>query len=325
MPPTAQFSVSVPTTSHLGDESRDDLRALGGGRVVRLEGEAGEPELGEPLRERAVVDPPLGHVRSDVDVQVVRALHEGARALARSTSRRRDCVVIERDPIARLVARSASTAALAAATRGSTPSSSSRSRAASISSTRRTACVRLPSSSALEEWPPITAAISLLEPLAVAAASAAAAGSRRRRPRAPFMKTERRSFSGAASPGCSETTSTGMPSGSRTPRRRRARRSRRRAPACRALAPGRGRAARRPRSARRSRRRARRARASAQATPCSGRRRSRRPEALAVPTRPLRAPSPPSSARARRRAGNRGPRVGGTRDALGGVERGTGS
>ena len=68
---------------HLRDESRDDLRALGRGRVVRLEREPREPELGETLRERAVVDPPLRHVRSDVDVQVVRALHEHARSLAR--------------------------------------------------------------------------------------------------------------------------------------------------------------------------------------------------------------------------------------------------
>ena len=82
MPPTAQLRVSVPTTSTSGNESRDDLRALGGRRVVRLQGEAREPELGEALRERAVVDPPLGHVRSDVDVQVVRALHERTRAVA---------------------------------------------------------------------------------------------------------------------------------------------------------------------------------------------------------------------------------------------------
>ncbi len=83
MPPTAQLSVSVPTTSHARDERRDDLGALGGRRVVRLEREACEPQLGEALRERAVVDPPLRHVRSDVDVQVVRALHEHSRALAR--------------------------------------------------------------------------------------------------------------------------------------------------------------------------------------------------------------------------------------------------
>ena len=66
----------------VGEQRRDDLRSLGGRRVVRLEGEPREPELGEALSERAIVDPPLGHVRSHVDVQVVRALHESPGTVA---------------------------------------------------------------------------------------------------------------------------------------------------------------------------------------------------------------------------------------------------
>ena len=42
MPPTARFSVSVPSTSTPGHETADDLRPLGGRGVVRLECEAGE-------------------------------------------------------------------------------------------------------------------------------------------------------------------------------------------------------------------------------------------------------------------------------------------
>ena len=136
---------------HLREERRDDLRALGGGRVVRLEGEAREPELGEALRERAVVDPPPRHVRSDVDVQVVGTLHENTRPLAR----RRPHSLLRRHgrtpPCGAPVASSARTAALAAAIRGSTPSSSSSSRAASISSTRRTACRLTPLDESLEQ------------------------------------------------------------------------------------------------------------------------------------------------------------------------------
>ena len=149
MPPTAQLRVSVPTTSHLRDERRDDLRALGGGRVVRLEGEPGEPELGETLRERAVVDPPLRHVRSDVDVQVVRTLHEHARPIARSrllgrAACRHDATL--RSP--RRARRAARRSPTRSAARRRARASSSR--AASISSTRRTACCPAPLERTLE-------------------------------------------------------------------------------------------------------------------------------------------------------------------------------
>ena len=87
IPPTAWFSVSVPTTSTPGTSRRDDLRPLGRRGVVRLEREAGEPELREAAGERHVVDPPRRHVGADVDVQVVRALRRAhARARSASTS-----------------------------------------------------------------------------------------------------------------------------------------------------------------------------------------------------------------------------------------------
>ena len=83
IPPTAWFSVERPDHLDARDDAGDDLRALGRRGVVRLEREAGEPELGEAAGERDVVDPPRRHVGRDVDVQVVRALDEHARAIAR--------------------------------------------------------------------------------------------------------------------------------------------------------------------------------------------------------------------------------------------------
>ena len=50
-----------------------DRRALRRRRVVRLEHEARQPELGEAAREPEIVDAPLREVRLDVDVQVVGA------------------------------------------------------------------------------------------------------------------------------------------------------------------------------------------------------------------------------------------------------------
>jgi hypothetical protein len=47
---------------------------------VRLEHEAREAEVGEAMRETEIVDAPLRKVRLDVDVQVVGATDELARA-----------------------------------------------------------------------------------------------------------------------------------------------------------------------------------------------------------------------------------------------------
>ena len=57
-----------------------DGRSLGRRHVVRLEHEARQPELGEAAREPEVVDAPLREIRLDVDVQVVGAADELARA-----------------------------------------------------------------------------------------------------------------------------------------------------------------------------------------------------------------------------------------------------
>ena len=161
---------------------RHDLRALGGRRVVGLEGEAREPELGEALREREVVDPPPRHVRSDVDVQVVGTLDEHARPLAR---RRRDgcCVVTVAPRVRRARARRA-------APRSPTRCAARhRARAAARApppSRRRVAprAAGFPRASRSSSGWPITAAISSSSQSAWPAASAARC-SRARRRRAP--------------------------------------------------------------------------------------------------------------------------------------------
>ena len=68
---------------HLGDDAADDGSPLGGRAVVRLEDEAGEPELGEAVRERDVVDLPLDDVGRDVDVGVEGAAEKLPGALGR--------------------------------------------------------------------------------------------------------------------------------------------------------------------------------------------------------------------------------------------------
>ena len=65
----------------LGDRLADHAGALGRRGVVRLEAEAGEPELGEAVGEREVADAPLDDVRGDVDVDVVAAADDLAGAL----------------------------------------------------------------------------------------------------------------------------------------------------------------------------------------------------------------------------------------------------
>ena len=141
-----------------GYERGDDLRALCCRGVVGLQREPGEPEVGEVPCERVIVDPPHGHVRSHVDVEIVRPFHEPACAVTRC-SRSGRLGRHEGTPRAS-AASSASCAALADAILGSTPSSTSRSRAACISSTRRAACLRLPSSARARNGRPIIAPIS---------------------------------------------------------------------------------------------------------------------------------------------------------------------
>ena len=179
IPPTARLSVIVPITSHARDDAGDDLRALGGGRVVRLEPEAGEPDLGEAAGERDVVDPArrARRARRGRAGRTRRARASRARSLGWCSHRR--LLSLSRRELGEQLA------ALAVAIRGSTPSSSSRSRAASISSTRRAACARLPSSRRSSSGRPITAAISLLQPLGVARSLGAPGGSRSRRRRGP--------------------------------------------------------------------------------------------------------------------------------------------
>ena len=67
IPPTALFSVIVPIARTPGT-ARNDLRALRRRRVVGLEAEAREADVGEPLCQRDVVDPALRDVRCDVNV-----------------------------------------------------------------------------------------------------------------------------------------------------------------------------------------------------------------------------------------------------------------
>ena len=63
-----------------GHSASHDGSALGRGRVVRLQHEAREAELGETAREREVVDPALREIRLDVDMQVVCPADELSRA-----------------------------------------------------------------------------------------------------------------------------------------------------------------------------------------------------------------------------------------------------
>ena len=53
-----------------------DGRPLRRRRVVRLEHESRQPELGEAPGEPEIVDPPLRQIRLDVDVEVVRAANQ---------------------------------------------------------------------------------------------------------------------------------------------------------------------------------------------------------------------------------------------------------
>ena len=132
-------------------DGRDDLRALGGRGVVRLECEPGEPELDEAARERDVVDPPS-------------AARPGRRGRAGRTRRARACAPARSVALIRLPAspslrpyRSSSSRARRAAPRSRSRSAARpRARAGGRGPppSRRpaaAACVRLPSSSALEE------------------------------------------------------------------------------------------------------------------------------------------------------------------------------
>jgi hypothetical protein len=67
---------------------------------VRLEHEAREAELGEAAGEPEVVDAPLREIRLDVDVQVVGAADELARAGDGSVCRRRQGALPPRAPAA---------------------------------------------------------------------------------------------------------------------------------------------------------------------------------------------------------------------------------
>ena len=120
---------------------------------MRLEHEAGQADLLEAAREADVVDAALDHVGRDVHVDVDTAAHQLSRA------RGGDCAspALTWRP---LPASERSQASLAAATRGSTSSSSSIATAAAISSTRRPACLRLPSTSRRSRRP--SAAVSVL-------------------------------------------------------------------------------------------------------------------------------------------------------------------
>ena len=74
---------------HARHGAAHDGRPLRRRRVVRLEHEAREPELGEAAREPEIVDAPLREVRLDVDVEVVGAADELACARRRLSGRRR--------------------------------------------------------------------------------------------------------------------------------------------------------------------------------------------------------------------------------------------
>ena len=63
-----------------GHDAAHDGRPLGGRGVVRLEDEAGQPDLLAAPRQADVVDPALDHVGRDVDVHVHAAADQLARA-----------------------------------------------------------------------------------------------------------------------------------------------------------------------------------------------------------------------------------------------------
>ena len=69
-----------PERIHAGHRPPHHGRALCGRHVMRLEHEAGQAELAEAAGEREVVDAALRQVGLDVDVEVVGAAHELARA-----------------------------------------------------------------------------------------------------------------------------------------------------------------------------------------------------------------------------------------------------
>ena len=72
-PPTLWLSVMAPKTLMPGHGLGDDLRALAGLDVMRLEDEALHAVGEELLRAVDVVDAPRDHVGPDVDLQVVGA------------------------------------------------------------------------------------------------------------------------------------------------------------------------------------------------------------------------------------------------------------
>ena len=76
-------------SAHLRHDGANDRRALGRRRIVRLEHEAGQAELGEATGQAEVVDAPGREIRLDVDVQVVGAADELARASGRLSGLRR--------------------------------------------------------------------------------------------------------------------------------------------------------------------------------------------------------------------------------------------
>ena len=143
IPPTERLSAIAPSTWTPGRRP-DDRRALGGRHVVRLQHEARQADLLEAAREAR-------RRRCGARSRRARCGCAGRRRRGRARVRLRmegSCGAFRRHHVAVVLALcERSHASAAAAMRGSTPSSSSIADAAAISSLRRTACRRLPSSS----------------------------------------------------------------------------------------------------------------------------------------------------------------------------------
>ena len=79
-PPTAWLSMIVPSASTPGTAALTTAARSAVAGVVRLQPEAGQPELEAALGQLEVGDPARGEVRRDVDVGVEPAAHELPRA-----------------------------------------------------------------------------------------------------------------------------------------------------------------------------------------------------------------------------------------------------
>ena len=185
-----------------GHGGADHRRALGGRGVVRLQHEAGQPELLAPPGQLRSVIRRGDEVRRDVDVQVEAAADQLARALRRSGPRRRSSAGLEAD-------RARSSTAMShrpprSATRARRRARASSSTAAAISSTRRAACVRAALTSRRQQAASVRERALRRSP----SNSQSSQPQRARPPSAstiaaasPFMKTLRSSLRRAASPG----------------------------------------------------------------------------------------------------------------------------